>query len=83
MRKKIEIKVYLPYLMVGELESRRKNNVRSKFIEEAIRSRLDGEQGFTLADEETLEILAELRYRKDLPQWFLNQLDLVRKELEE
>ena len=83
MRKKIEIKVYLPYLMVGELESRRKDNRRSKYIEEAVRSRLDGEQGFTLADEETLEILAELRYRKDLPQWFLNQLDLVRKELEE
>ena len=83
MRKKIEIKVYLPYLMVGELESRRKNNARSKFIEEAVRSRLDGEQGFTLGDEETLEILAELRLRKDIPEWFLNQVVLVRKELEE
>ena len=83
MRKKIEIKVYLPYLMVGELESRRKDNRRSKYIEEAVRSRLDGEQGFTLEDEETLEILAELRHRKDIPAWFINQVVLVRKELEE
>ena len=50
MRKKIEIKVYLPYLMVGELESRRKNNARSKFIEEAIRNRLDGEEAFDFKD---------------------------------
>ena len=41
MRQKIEIKVYLPYMMVGELESRRKANARSKFIEEAIREKLD------------------------------------------
>ena len=38
MRQKIEIKVYLPYMMVGELESRRKANQRSKFIEDAVRA---------------------------------------------
>lgn len=41
MRKKVEIKVYLPYMMVGELEPKRKANVRSKFIEQAIREKLD------------------------------------------
>jgi len=44
---------------------------------------LDGEDSFDLEDTETLELLAELRYRRDLPEWFLNQLVLVRKELEE
>lgn len=61
MRKKIEIKVYLPYLMVGELESRRKNNVRSKFIEEAIRNRLDGQEKFDLWDIDDKEILKMAR----------------------
>ena len=61
MRKKIEIKVYLPYLMVGELESRRKNNVRSKFIEEAIRTRLDGAKNFDLWDVDDKEILKMAR----------------------
>ena len=60
MRKKIEIKVYLPYLMVGELESRRKNNARSKFIEEAIRNRLDGEESFSFKDIEDHRLMALL-----------------------
>ena len=41
MSKKQEIKVYLPAKMVGELESRRKAGVRSKFIADAIRGKLD------------------------------------------
>ena len=41
MSKKQEIKVYLPAKMVGELESRRKAGVRSKFIADAIRAKLD------------------------------------------
>jgi len=60
MRKKIEIKVYLPYLMVGELESRRKDNRRSKFIEEAIRNRLDGEESFSFKDIEDHRLMALL-----------------------
>jgi len=60
MRKKIEIKVYLPYLMVGELESRRKNNARSKYIEEAIRNRLDGEESFSFKDIEDHRLMALL-----------------------
>lgn len=46
MRKKIEIKVYLPYEMVATLESRRKANNRSKFIEDAIREKLDRKDEF-------------------------------------
>jgi len=60
MKKKVEIKVYLPYLMVGELESRRKNNARSKFIEEAIRNRLDGEESFSFKDIEDHRLMALL-----------------------
>lgn len=58
MRQKIEIKVYLPYMMVGELESRRKANQRSKFIEDAIRAKLDGEEAFRVQDLPTRRILA-------------------------
>ena len=58
MRQKIEIKVYLPYMMVGELERLRKTNHRSKYIEDAIRARLDGEEAFTVRDLSTKRILA-------------------------
>ena len=58
MRQKIEIKVYLPYMMVGELESLRKANARSKYIEDAIRARLDGEDAFKVQDIPTKRILA-------------------------
>lgn len=58
MRKKIEIKVYLPYTMVGELERFRKNYNRSKYIEDAIRARLDDEDAFDVKDIPTRRILA-------------------------
>ena len=58
MRQKIEIKVYLPYMMIGELEIMRRANKRSKFIEDAIRARLDGEDAFRVQDLPTRRILA-------------------------
>ena len=58
MRQKIEIKVYLPYMMIGELEIMRRANKRSKFIEDAIRARLDGEEAFRVQDLPTRRILA-------------------------
>lgn len=58
MKKKVEIKVYLPYLMVGELEIFRRNGQRSDFVEKAIRARLDGEDAFNVADLQTKNILA-------------------------
>ena len=39
MRNKIEIKVYLPYTMVGELEREKRRGNRSKYIEGAIRAK--------------------------------------------
>ena len=47
--------------MVGELESKRKIGKRSKFIEEAIRNRLDGEEKFDLWDVDDKEILQMAR----------------------
>ncbi len=51
MAKKTEIKVYLPTKMVGELESRKRAGVRSKFIRDAIRFKLNGEEEYDIADE--------------------------------
>ena len=58
MRQKIEIKVYLPYMMVGELESLKRSGKRSKFIEDAVRAKLDGEEAFRVQDLPTRRILA-------------------------
>lgn len=58
MRQKIEIKVYLPYMMVGELESLKRSGQRSKYIEQAVRARLDGEDAFRVQDIPTRRILA-------------------------
>jgi len=55
---------------------------RSNYVERAIKKALDGDDDFNLEDENTLDILAELRYRRDLPEWFLNQVMLVRKEVD-
>ena len=83
MRKKIEIKVYLPYLMVGELESRRKNNARSKYIEEAIRNRLDGEEAFDFKDISTSRLLGLLHARYEEDQVFKLMIQNRIKELAE
>ena len=83
MRKKIEIKVYLPYLMVGELESKRKNNARSKFIEEAIRNRLDGEEAFDFKDITTSRLLGLLHARYEEDQVFKLMIQNRIKELKE
>jgi hypothetical protein len=60
MRNKIEIKVYLPIKMVGELETRNKSRLRSKFIEESVRASLDGEAAFELKHIETKKIAQTL-----------------------
>lgn len=63
MRQKIEIKVYLPYMMVGELEVHKRHGNRSKFIEDAVRARLDGEEAYTLRDIDTNRLIAMLMAR--------------------
>jgi metal-responsive CopG/Arc/MetJ family transcriptional regulator len=77
MRKKIEIKVYLPYMMVGELESRRKANARSKFIEDAIREKLDRVEEFDksmLTDRQVFNLMyLRLRERDDAAALMIKQ----------
>ena len=63
MRQKIEIKVYLPYTMVGELERLRKQGKRSHYIESAIRAKLDEEDAFTVGDLPTRRVIAILLSR--------------------
>jgi len=58
MRQKIEIKVYLPYMMVGELEPKKRAGKRSQFIEQAVRAKLDGEDAFRVQDLPTRRVLA-------------------------
>lgn len=55
---------------------------RSQFVEKAIENRLNNDERFSLEDESTLDMLAELSYRRELPEWFRNQLTLVRKEVD-
>jgi metal-responsive CopG/Arc/MetJ family transcriptional regulator len=83
MRNKVEIKVYLPIKMVGELESRNKNRLRSKFIEDAIRNRLDGQEGFSMKDITTRQLLGMLYHRYIDDEVFKTIIDSRRKELKE
>ena len=69
--------------MVGELESRRKNNVRSKFIEEAIRNRLDGEEAFDFNDITTSRLLGLVHARFEDDQVFKLMIQNRIKELAE
>jgi hypothetical protein len=63
MSNKTEIKVYLPTKMVGELEVQKKAGVRSQFIREAIRFKLDGEAEYDIRDVSTEEVLDSSVYR--------------------
>jgi metal-responsive CopG/Arc/MetJ family transcriptional regulator len=64
MSRKSEIKVYLPIKMIGELESRKRAGERSKFIETAIRNRLNKFEDLTLKDVTTKALVAELYNRE-------------------
>ena len=63
MSRKTKINVLLPMKMVGELESKARNKSRSQFIEDAIRSKLDGELNFDLNDIPTSALLIKLKQR--------------------
>ncbi len=60
MSRKTKINVLLPFKMVGELESKARNNTRSKFIEGAIRDKIDGKDSFSIEDYSTENIAAIL-----------------------
>jgi len=59
---KTEIKVYLPVKLVGELESYKRNNARSNFIEKAIVEKLNGLQSTKLSD---IPLLAHMCWIRD------------------
>lgn len=63
MSRKTKINVLLPFKMVGELESRARNKSRSSFIEDAIRSKLDGAENFDLDDISTRALLIKIKQR--------------------
>ena len=65
MSRKTKINVLLPIKMVGELESKARNNSRSKFIESAIRSKLDNEESFSPGDLPSSQLLVLLINREE------------------
>jgi len=83
MRQKIEIKVYLPYKMVGELEGYRRKGNRSSFIESCIKNRLEAEEEFSFRDIETHRLLAILHGRFEGDQVFQLMIQNRIKELAE
>lgn len=83
MRQKIEIKVYLPYKMVGELEGYRRKGNRSSFIESCIRNRLDAEEEFSFKDIETTRLLGILHGRFPEDEVFKTLIENRLKELRE
>ncbi|MHA2023437.1 MAG: hypothetical protein ACTSWQ_07225 [Candidatus Thorarchaeota archaeon] len=63
MSKKAEIKVYLPYKLVGQLETRRQAGIRSKFIQKAIERRLENDEDYDIEDEDFQTIIDHAVYR--------------------
>ena len=55
---------------------------RSNFVERAIEKQLNAEDAFDLEDVDVLDLLCELSYRRGLPEWFRNQVILVRREVD-
>ena len=83
MSKKMEIKVYLPAKLVGQLEEKRKAGIRSKFIEDAIRKLLNKQSEFDIWDVSDLELYRMARVRamesKDEVLWCIlnNRLEAL------
>lgn len=69
--------------MVGELEIKRKQGLRSKYIQDAIRNRLDGEEAFDFKDITTLRLLGLLHARYEEDQVFKLMIQNRIKELTE
>ena len=67
--------------LVKRLHKQVNRGWRSNYVERAIRKALDGDDDFTLEDIDVLDILSELTYRRELPEWFRNQIRLARTEM--
>ena len=72
----------LPIALMTRMHKQITRGYRSQFVEKAIETRLKGQNTFDLGDVDTLELLGELTYRRDVPVWFTNQIRLVRKEID-
>ncbi len=82
MSRKTKINVLLPFKMVGELESRARNNTRSSFIESAIRNKLDDRDAFTASDIPTNQLFGLLHNRLDGRQSLQELLLIIKRLLE-
>ena len=69
----------LDYMTVQAIKS--KSN-QSQFVDTAIQRALKQESAFDIDDFDTIDLVIELRHRKDLPEWFIEQVRILRKELE-
>jgi len=79
MSRKTKINVLLPFKMVGELESRARNNTRSSFIESAIRNKLDGKEAFEASDIPTYQLWGMLHHRAENNPMAQSLLMLIRE----
>ena len=83
MSYKTEIKVYLPVKLVGELERYKRTGTRSKFVENAIRMKLDGIEGHKLDDTTLLAHMCWIRDKANLgPFEKVFMQSIIDKELE-
>ena len=82
MSYKTEIKVYLPVKMVGELERYKRAATRSKFIEKAIRMKLDNIEGHKLEDTSLMAHMCWVRDNAELgPFELVFMQSIIDKEL--
>ena len=83
MSRKQEIKVYLPVFLVGQLEHMKHKGTRSKFIENAIKSKLDKLENSTPFDYSIPVLLATARTKinEELNHTFAH--DIIQLLLEE
>lgn len=68
--------------LVKRLHKQVARGFRSNYVERAIEKCLNGDESFDLEDVDLLDLLCELSYRRELPEWFQSQVILARKELD-
>ena len=68
--------------LVKRLHKQVARGLRSNYVERAIEKSLKGDESFDIEDVDLLDLLAELTYRRELPEWFRVQVSLARKELD-
>lgn len=68
--------------LVKRLHKQVARGFRSNYVERAIEKSLNGDESFDIEDVDLLDLLCELSYRRELPEWFRVQVSLARKELD-